>query len=432
MTLNTTKFHPPPLNLTDLETMSSFAHYCHKVGIHGSTVCDMRRRHFRHSHPMGSSTPKQKTRLAPKASMSRYNCQTTGNVSGIGYHHWDIGIVAPLGVDSSYDDPDIDMESLWRYQAGAKVWFFAHARCWDILAQRLSAGLSDIRTTSLANLMFYDQPHTLHLGTRLETGIRFETGIIGLLYRFYELEDVADVKYDISVAEPSQPENLSQLLPSGTKKTYPPRAYAIPFQGPFGSQDAFRCLPVEIIHTLLAMLPCADIKNLRAASRSVASASHPAEFPQQFWRSRFSPELEMGFALPKDTTGILDWRTAYSAVKNAINDPKGSPHLKNRRRIWERVGTKTSIFTELKAGESLDDMSLDEFGCLTFESHPSTAITKTPAADPIPIPADAPALSGVDVDGDEVLEGLDVDEAVIEGVGSVPAVEVLNSLDVGV
>ena len=69
-----------------------------------------------------------------------------------------------------------------------------------------------------------------------------------------------------------------------------------------------------------------------------------------------------------------------------------------------------------------------------YQNHPRTAIRITPAADPIPIPADAPGLSDVDVDcdGEEVFDGSDVEDAVVEGEGSVLVAEALRSLDVGV
>lgn len=73
--------------------------------------------------------------------------------------------------------------------------------------------------------------------------------------------------------------------------------------------DAFSRLPTGVIHLLLSWLPCDDIRHLRLASKSIASVSNSNSLPQSFWRSRFSRNFEMGFALPILTDGHQDWRS---------------------------------------------------------------------------------------------------------------------------
>ncbi|GKZ26394.1 hypothetical protein AbraIFM66951_003156 [Aspergillus brasiliensis] len=70
----------------------------------------------------------------------------------------------------------------------------------------------------------------------------------------------------------------------------------------------------------------------------VAYKTRPMSLPQGFWRSRFYPGFEMGFAFPLATGPDLDWRRAYFNMNRALDLPQNEG-LKNRRRIWNLVSS---------------------------------------------------------------------------------------------
>lgn len=120
--------------------------------------------------------------------------------------------------------------------------------------------------------------------------------------------------------EPSRFENIQDLLcylpeslVEGTGITTSSPIFSM---GPNQhNNDTFSKLPTVTVHILLSWIPSDDIQQLRLESRSIASRSHPGSLPPSFWGSRFIPDFEMGFALPKRTDGYHDWRSLYFRIK---------------------------------------------------------------------------------------------------------------------
>lgn len=109
-----------------------------------------------------------------------------------------------------------------------------------------------------------------------------------------------------------------------------------------GKMEPFARLPYEVVMIVFTHLPSTDLCKLRLASRGAARMSSPNQLPQTFWRSRFDPELEMGFVFAGDAQAHLslvqsqqpDWRDIYIKAKANLTDVELFPGLRNRQRIW--------------------------------------------------------------------------------------------------
>ncbi|XHG05310.1 hypothetical protein AWENTII_008544 [Aspergillus wentii] len=110
------------------------------------------------------------------------------------------------------------------------------------------------------------------------------------------------------------------------------------------SLDIFSKLPIEIAHLLLSSLPSVDVCHLRLASRAIADRSLTKNLPQFFWKSRFLPELEMGFALPENIRKCEDWRELYFLLRHELGVHRGCGRVSNRRRVWQRIGKNTEAY----------------------------------------------------------------------------------------
>ncbi|KAF2496168.1 hypothetical protein BU16DRAFT_561002 [Lophium mytilinum] len=128
------------------------------------------------------------------------------------------------------------------------------------------------------------------------------------------------------------------------------------------SSDAFYHLPPELLHMILLLLPSKDVCALRLASPSVANSTRPQELPQAFWRSKFLPESEMGFAYPEGDIRPfeINWFHRYLAVKKACSSRTKYHPLKNRRRIWKVIMEISETFEKCNTRRG-DHMVLPNF-----------------------------------------------------------------------
>ncbi|KAL2149329.1 hypothetical protein VTH82DRAFT_8677 [Thermothelomyces myriococcoides] len=111
--------------------------------------------------------------------------------------------------------------------------------------------------------------------------------------------------------------------------------------------DPFFALPSEMLQLIIQHTPTSDLPSLRLASKAVAEVSHVADLPQAFWRSRFNPGFEMGFAMPRRSDADIDWRGMYFLIKRALArhcvvvprmERPLMARLAKRRYWWERLG----------------------------------------------------------------------------------------------
>ncbi|KAL2162226.1 hypothetical protein VTH06DRAFT_7139 [Thermothelomyces fergusii] len=138
-----------------------------------------------------------------------------------------------------------------------------------------------------------------------------------------------------------------------TSLTPPPAATSTsttrngPKEAAAAGNDPFSVLPTEMLQLIVQHTPTSDLGSLRLASRAVARVSRVADLPQAFWRSRFAPPFEMGFALPQRADADLDWRAMYFLIRRALarhcivvprTDSPLMARLAKRRYWWERLG----------------------------------------------------------------------------------------------
>ncbi|BAE61360.1 unnamed protein product [Aspergillus oryzae RIB40] len=285
----------------------------------------------------------------------RREISDTATLSGVGYIDSDDRVIAPLGPESSYRDASVTFEEYIPYYEGSQLpWsFFFHATCWDILLQRVPEGLSDLsRFSSIFHNVLYCTTWSRHRYVR--PGHDFGGSIQFQKPAGDPIRKIIAEGYSYLLAEPLQPQNMAEILRicGGHKVfTVPTRAPII--RSSQGSRDIFSRLPLEVLYMIIELLPSSDIGRLRLASTSTAHVTRPTSLPQRFWRSRFRPDFEMGFAMPIEATIDEDWRKAYFAIRHALSSPLDFAYLKNRQRMWNIVTVNASLLAEHMKGSGL-------------------------------------------------------------------------------
>lgn len=274
----------------------------------------------------------------------------SASLTGVGYLNSLDELVAPEDRDRYYWEPEAVMYEETRFP---KViphlpTFLLHDTCWRVFLERISYGRDAREYITDLVQMFYRATYY----REVINSPRHDYGDIG---RFWsgehedaeELLDSNGLGYVESTPEEyvtmkgllvnlewackGMPEGLASNVASSEIYTGP---ISSTFHRPEnGSTDPFARFPTEVIHTLLSWTDSEDILLLSLASRAVASKAHPDLLPQSFWYSRFGPDFEMGFALPRCTEGYCDWQSLYFMVKWAIEE-RIHDSLRNRRRIW--------------------------------------------------------------------------------------------------
>ena len=136
---------------------------------------------------------------------------------------------------------------------------------------------------------------------------------------------------DLLHLEPS-PEYLPEIALLERPSEAGPLGKAIHWQS---GERSFSRLPAEVIHLILSWLPSKDIAQLRIACSAIRRASSINQLPQAFWLSRFTPNMEMGFAKSYhyEHHPLPNWRNLFFTVRHAIRKPDDHLRLKNRKRV---------------------------------------------------------------------------------------------------
>lgn len=274
------------------------------------------------------------------------------SISGIGYFNRVDEIVAPHEPEYFYWDPRASVKTYRLANDedghGADWSFMFHAACWSILVDRVAHyGNRDV-----INKIGYRLFQVLH-GTHADDEGHFQPGHdYGGIARFrkppsHMVSEMLDQGYEWCFVEPSRFTSVDDTLRS-LKSISPPLELVEESHSTVatshGSIDGFAKLPAEVVYLLLTWLPSDDVCRLRLASRTVASKSHRDALPQSFWRSRFFPDHEMGFALPiRIEEGYHDWRYFYFKIKQGLG-LDGAEQLRNRKRIWDLVSKEAYTF----------------------------------------------------------------------------------------
>ncbi|PWY82080.1 hypothetical protein BO70DRAFT_314743 [Aspergillus heteromorphus CBS 117.55] len=276
--------------------------------------------------------------------VQRMGSLPTAALSGLGYVDALGNITAPPGTGSSFLDENASVQTYAPfYDPETESWTFTiHGLCWEVLLQRIPAGMSDaIRSATVLHDVLYCSTWNRRF---LRPGHDFGGAILFQKPVGDPIQAIIRQGYTHLLAEPSQYNCLDDLLRT-VPNTGKPSAlvHVSGRRGAFPASDILSCLPIEVVLIVLAYLPSSSIKALRTSSRSLASVTHPGSLPQHFWKTRFSLEFEMGFALPTRTDGYQNWREAYFAIRKSLHDPQGSEKLKSRRRIWDIVSVNAAL-----------------------------------------------------------------------------------------
>ena len=283
------------------------------------------------------------------------------SISGIGYFNRLDEIVVPHEPEYFYWDPRASVKTYrlaneensadWSFMFHAACWSILvvmfHAACWSILVDRVAHyGNQDV-----INKIDYRLFQVLHCTPVDDEGILQPGHDYGGIARFrkpqsYMVREMLDQGYLWCFVEPSRFTSVDDAL-RHLKLILPPLELAENHSSiatSHESVDGFSKLPAEVVYLLLTGLLSDDVCRLRLASRSVASKSHRDALPQSFWRTRFFPDHEMGFALPiHSEERFHDWRHFYFKIKQRLGLP-GAEQLKNRKRIWDLVSREAYTF----------------------------------------------------------------------------------------
>ncbi|KAJ9288696.1 hypothetical protein DTO021C3_3725 [Paecilomyces variotii] len=291
------------------------------------------------------------------------------HLTGVGYLNASALVVVPQDSDQSYRTSGIPLESyILFYDSESGAWtFIFHAACWEIMCERVSCSLAD--EGQLASLLFYMLYCTYwNEKNRIRPGHDFGGAADFQNSPRDPLQDMINKGHCYFAVDPSRFASIDDILHYLGPVYTAPKHHNKAITSTEVSFDIFAKLPMEIIHLILTWMPSNDIQNLRLASRSVSIRSSIRTLSQFFWRSRFSPDFEMGFALPTHLGGLQ---------KGSLEKPSPPKiivtELLARDRELLRVGSREvfirSLHTSIKAQSiSAVGISTVEFNARRFVS----------------------------------------------------------------
>jgi hypothetical protein len=118
-------------------------------------------------------------------------------------------------------------------------------------------------------------------------------------------------------------------------------------------------LPYELISETLLHLSSTDILNLRLSSRVIALT----ELSMGFWKSRFWPRNELGFARSLRRPENYTWKSWYVLIREQCKNNSNHKNFMNRKRIWHLVG----YLVELVCSQEPDSTWLSNVRSLSGE-----------------------------------------------------------------
>ncbi|PWY71256.1 hypothetical protein BO83DRAFT_417870 [Aspergillus eucalypticola CBS 122712] len=279
----------------------------------------------------------------------RKGCLAPVTLSGIGYVSPGDEIVAPPCAEESFTHSSASLQThVPFFDRGTGHWTFPfHAICWKILLERVPEATSDIfRTcTTLHGLLYctvWDRFSFPRPGHDFGDAVQSQKPVGN------PVRNMLDKGYTHLLADPSRQAALKDFpFLDSDCDPYPRVMRQRDKDNHHYGGDAFSNLPLEVIYMVLTYLRSAGLNNLRLASRSISSVTQPQSLPQNFWKSRFSPSFEMGYALPIESGSFLNWRDIYFKIKRAVGHSQCSDGLKNRHRIWKIVSLNADLIGQL-------------------------------------------------------------------------------------
>ncbi|KAI9777197.1 MAG: hypothetical protein M1839_009040 [Geoglossum umbratile] len=121
------------------------------------------------------------------------------------------------------------------------------------------------------------------------------------------------------------------------------------------AHDPFWILPYELTSEILLHLSSTDILNLRLSSRKITLT----KLPMEFWKSRFWPRNELGFAKSLCRPETCTWENWYVFVREQCKSGPKHKNLMNRKRIWHLAGYLVELVSTVKSRIALGSATLD-------------------------------------------------------------------------
>ncbi|KAH7478393.1 hypothetical protein FOMA001_g9274 [Fusarium oxysporum f. sp. matthiolae] len=253
-------------------------------------------------------------------------------LAGVGYLDAS-ALLASSDHDTSYMSPELELTLHYlNYSPPTGTWTFAfHEACWQLLLRKVSLSKENQADPQrIAELLFrllYCLPYD-----------RFKVPCpnhdFGGALKFWKSPLILPESWNFLLADPS-------TLTLGSATQAIKDVFELPHTTPDfqSSDDIFARLSPEIVHLVITMMESTDLCNLRLSSKFVSKLTNPDHLSQDFWKSRFSVDREMGFfpsenklCLPSNSK--VNWRTLYFDLKCSLRGETGNGHMRNRRRIW--------------------------------------------------------------------------------------------------
>ncbi|KAK2794439.1 hypothetical protein FQN50_009909 [Emmonsiellopsis sp. PD_5] len=289
-------------------------------------------------------------------------------VSGVGFLSEQGHITACNDYDVSYTDLAPAYESYSPLYRSDSFWAFPiHDVCWHMIRQSTS-NLADNPNSVIARHLFYilfctpcNDRHQFSPGHDFGGAAQFQGRIADSLH-LRRSNPYYYINCDPSTLEDTTSAlNAKGTMYLGTKRLEHP-------QNTHTDDSRFERLPVEIIHLIFELLSTSDVCNIRLVSRRLADVAMMEELPQSFWRSRFSPDREMGFASVflshHSTLRDTSWKDKYLSFQAALRIPNRFPSTRNRQRIWALARPLSGLIEAIiqnnqsqKTGPTSDDFS---------------------------------------------------------------------------
>lgn len=261
----------------------------------------------------------------------------SASLTGVGFLD-DHALLAPGDASSSYSQSS---EALGHHYLGhvLESWAFAfHNACWELLLDQLAAEPAHV-VQPLFDLLYClpSNPFSVTVQAHDYGGAATIWGThtdlpLPLDWRFLHA-DPAALDYA------SSPSSCIGLAADSIRIV----------RSDASSRDWFARLPPELIHLIATVAASPDLCSLRLSSPAVANLTSPTDLPQSFWKSRFTIEPEMRFALSVAATldHGNDWQGLFFHVKSRLQDTSLSGHLRNRARIWQSLRHITDCIVPL-------------------------------------------------------------------------------------
>jgi hypothetical protein len=253
-------------------------------------------------------------------------------LTGVGYLDAS-ALLASIDHDTSYMSPEHELTWYYlNYSPPTGTWTFAfHEACWQLFLRKVSLSRNhQTEPQRIAELLF----RLLYCFPYDRFKVPCPNHDFGGALKFRKSPLILPESWNFLLADPS-----TLTLDSATQATKNASELPQTTSGFRVSDDIFARLSPEMVHLIITMMESTDFCNLRLSSKFVSKLTNPDNLSQDFWKSRFSVDREMGFFPPENELRLpsdskVNWQKLYFDLKCNLHDKTGTGHMRNRRRIW--------------------------------------------------------------------------------------------------